>query len=73
MLSVLKKKKFYNYGKGVLPSLGGTTTFVYNENSGKIEKQFMSLAGTIRNSVGRVTPWNSWITCEETTVRSGAY
>src|SRR5690606_6159392 len=36
-------------------------------------KQFMSLAGTIRNCAGGVTPWNSWLTCEESTVKTGAY
>lgn len=73
LLSSLKPAQFYDYGKGVLPSLGGTTTFIYNENTGTLEKQFMSLAGTIRNCAGGVTPWNSWLTCEESTVRAGSY
>src|SRR5690554_818058 len=73
LLSSLNPSQFYDYGKGILPSLGGTTTFVYNENTGTLEKQFMSLAGTIRNCAGGVTPWNTWLTCEESTVRAGAY
>lgn len=55
----------YDAGKGEKPGLGGTTTFVYNETTGAIEKEFMSLAGTYRNCAGGVTPWNSWLTCEE--------
>lgn len=73
LLSSLQAEQFYDYGKGELPALGGTTTFVFDEKTGKLEKQFMSLAGTIRNCAGGVTPWNSWLTCEESTLRQGTY
>ncbi len=58
----------YDAGRGQQPHLGGTTTLVYNHASGKVETQYLSLAGTARNCAGGPTPWNSWITCEETTV-----
>jgi|SRR5690554_128913 len=73
LLSKLKSEHFYDYGKGKLPALGGTSTFIYNENTGELEKQFMSLAGTARNCAGGITPWNTWLTCEESTVKVGAY
>lgn len=47
------------------PFTGGTTNLVYNLSTGKVEKQFLSLVGTDRNCAGGVTPWNSWVTCEE--------
>src|SRR5690606_23977342 len=47
---------------------GGTTTFVWDTKSGKLEKQFLSLAGTYRNCAGGPTPWGSWISCEEATL-----
>jgi uncharacterized protein len=47
------------------PCLGGTTTLVYDTNSRKVVKQFLSLAGTDRNCAGGAMPWGSWITCEE--------
>jgi secreted PhoX family phosphatase len=47
----------------VLP--GGTTTIVYNLKTDEVEKEFVSLLGTIRNCAGGVTPWGSWLTCEE--------
>lgn len=66
-------EKFYELGKGSLPALGGTTTLVYNPFTKKVEKQFLSLAGTERNCAGGTTPWNSWLSCEESTIKKGAY
>lgn len=71
LLSKLGSTKFYDYGKGTLPALGGTTTFIYNPKTQTIEKQFLSLAGTVRNCAGGITPWNSWLTCEESTIVAG--
>jgi len=51
--------------RGGRPHLGGTTTFVYNPATGRIERQFLSLVGTLRNCAGGPTPWNTWISCEE--------
>lgn len=67
LLSKVPKSKLYDYGYGKWPSLGGTTTLIYDENTGKVESSYLSLAGTTRNCAGGMTPWNSWITCEETT------
>jgi secreted PhoX family phosphatase len=61
--------RVYDMGYG-RPHLGGTTTFVYNPASGRIERQFLSLAGTLRNCAGGPTPWNSWISCEEAVDRA---
>lgn len=71
LLDKVGQDKFYDYGKKAIPGLGGTSTFVYNEKSGKIEKQWLSLAGTVRNCAGGPTPWNSWLTCEESTIKAG--
>jgi secreted PhoX family phosphatase len=45
---------------------GGTTNLVFDVANGRFEKSWSTLAGTIRNCAGGVTPWNSWITGEET-------
>lgn len=53
------------------PLPGGTTTIIYNLETGEVEKEFVSLLGTIRNCAGGVTPWGSWLTCEENVTLSG--
>jgi uncharacterized protein len=53
------------------PIGGGTSTIVFNTKTQEVEKEFLSLAGTVRNCAGGPTPWNSWITCEETTALAG--
>ena len=64
-------QKLYDRGKGQFPHRGGTSTIVYDTKNQKVVRDFMSLAGTSRNCAGGPTPWNSWITCEETVIRSG--
>ncbi|MCU0447693.1 MAG: DUF839 domain-containing protein [Microscillaceae bacterium] len=65
LLEKINKTKFYDYGRGKKPSLGGTTTLIFDEKTQTIEQDSLSLVGTNRNCAGGKTPWNSWITCEE--------
>ena len=56
---------------GGRPLPGGTTTLVYDYRAHRVEAQYLSLAGTIRNCAGGTTPWGSWLTCEEDVSRAG--
>jgi hypothetical protein len=61
----------YDRTEGGLALPGGTSTLVYDLRSGRVEHEYLSLVGTIRNCAGGITPWGSWLTCEEDVTRSG--
>ena len=54
------------------PLPGGTTTLILDSRTGRVEAQYLSLVGTIRNCAGGTTPWGSWLTCEEDVSRAGS-
>lgn len=47
----------------VLP--GGTTTLIYDVRRKRLEESYLSLAGASTNCAGGITPWGSWLSCEE--------
>lgn len=65
LLDKVPSSQIYDRGYGKSPSLGGTTTFLFNEDTQQMEFEYLSLTGTTRNCAGGPTPWNSWLTCEE--------
>ena len=72
LIEKIDKNKVYDMAKGGMNTcVGGTTSMIYDEANQKIELQYLSLIGTVRNCSGGRTPWNSWITCEETAFKKG--
>jgi uncharacterized protein len=57
--------------KNAMPIPGGTTTLIYDMKSGQREAEWLSLSGTIRNCSGGITPWGSWLSCEEAVTKAG--
>ena len=57
---------------GERPFAGGTTTLVWDVREGRLVSHHLSLAGTMLNCAGGVTPEGSWLTCEETVQKAGS-
>lgn len=50
----------------------GCTSSLYDPAADRLLESFLVLNGTLTNCSGAATPWNSWLTCEETTAGTGA-
>ena len=53
------------------PPLGGTTTLVYDTARRRLDSHYLSLVGTLTNCAGGPTPWNTWLSCEESDQTAG--
>src|SRR3712207_8799569 len=47
------------------PAAGGGTTTIEVDGDGRRVREYVSLAGTLNNCAGGKTPWDTWISCEE--------
>jgi len=56
------------YDRGVL---GGGCTVIETTRNGRRRSEWVALSGTVGNCAGGITPWGSWLTCEETEAKAG--
>ena len=66
-------ESMYDQCKDGNPCYGGTTTTIYNTKNFNVENEYLSLAGTLVNCSGGITPWGTWITCEETVATKNSF
>ncbi|MGI9001960.1 MAG: alkaline phosphatase PhoX [Pseudonocardia sp.] len=54
------------------PGAAGGCTVVETDRDGARRTEFVGVAGTATNCAGGVTPWDTWLTCEEIDALTGA-
>jgi len=53
------------------PAMAGGCTIVEADAQGARLREVVGLAGTSTNCAGGITPWRTWLSCEETETREG--
>ena len=60
--TAVRSPAMYNPSAG-----GGCSNLLFDALNGRWLASYMSISGTSTNCAGGITPWGTWLTCEETT------
>jgi secreted PhoX family phosphatase len=71
LLDKVDRSRIYDLGRGDGVFTGGTVNLVYDLRTRKLESQHLSLVGASTNCAGGITPWGSWLSCEEIVLSAG--
>ncbi|MBL1429961.1 MAG: DUF839 domain-containing protein [Robiginitomaculum sp.] len=71
LIDKVDKSKIYDFHSNGRAMAGGVTGLVIDPGPLHVKHQWLALVGTYDNCAGGITPWKSWITCEEATKRAG--
>ena len=63
----------YDKGSTGKPCLGSTTTLIYDTQARRLKTHFLNMVGTLTNCSGTITPYNTWLSCEEGVENPGEY
>ncbi|PHR54241.1 MAG: hypothetical protein COA47_15750 [Robiginitomaculum sp.] len=71
LIERIDQSRIYDHHKTGRAMAGGVTGLVIDPGPLHVKHQYLALVGTYDNCAGGPTPWNSWISCEETRIRAG--
>lgn len=71
LIDKIDKTRIYDFHENGRAMAGGVTGLVVDPGPLHVKHQWLALVGTFDNCAGGPTPWNSWISCEETRIRAG--
>lgn len=73
LIGKIGKDMIYDPGTRRGPCLGSTTTLVYDTEAQKLKSHFLNMVGTLANCSGGITPYGTWLSCEEVFINPGEF
>jgi secreted PhoX family phosphatase len=69
----LGAEMIYDKGSKGSPCLASTTTLVYDTQARRLKSHFLNMVGTLASCSGTITPYDTWLSCEEEVENPGEY